>query len=131
MRLNNKNELVIPFSNGRGEIRSYQRIPVTGGKDARILKDSEKTGNWFTFGTPENGRPLLFAEGYATAASTTNDESATFNHSFSCYESSTKFKPSNELWKCPAKFKPISELLVSSLVSGGPFHPLSAKEVGL
>ncbi|HFV1874822.1 TPA: LPD7 domain-containing protein, partial [Escherichia coli] len=58
-----------PFSNGRGEIRSYQRIPVTGGKDARILKDSEKTGNWFTFGTPENGRPLLFAEGYATAAS--------------------------------------------------------------
>ncbi|NYR60462.1 DNA primase, partial [Escherichia coli] len=38
-------------------------------KDARILKDSEKTGNWFTFGTPENGRPLLFAEGYATAAS--------------------------------------------------------------
>ncbi|EOS0262747.1 LPD7 domain-containing protein, partial [Escherichia coli] len=41
----------------------------TGGKDARILKDSEKTGNWFTFGTPENGRPLLFAEGYATAAS--------------------------------------------------------------
>ncbi|GAB0670347.1 DUF5710 domain-containing protein [Escherichia coli] len=69
VRLNNKNELVIPFSNGRGEIRSYQRIPVTGGKDARILKDSEKTGNWFTFGTPENGRPLLFAEGYATAAS--------------------------------------------------------------
>ncbi|EIJ2875596.1 DNA primase [Escherichia coli] len=69
VRLNNKNELVIPFSNGRGEIRSYQRIPVTGGKDARILKNSEKTGNWFTFGTPENGRPLLFAEGYATAAS--------------------------------------------------------------
>ncbi|EGO4138823.1 DNA primase [Escherichia coli] len=69
VRLNNKNELVIPFSNSRGEIRSYQRIPVTGGKDARILKDSEKTGNWFTFGTPENGCPLLFAEGYATAAS--------------------------------------------------------------
>ncbi|EPZ7697010.1 DUF5710 domain-containing protein [Escherichia coli] len=69
VRLNNKNELVIPFSNGRGEIRSYQRIPVTGGKDARILKGSEKSGNWFAFGTPENGRPLLFAEGYATAAS--------------------------------------------------------------
>ncbi|KYT00061.1 DNA primase, partial [Escherichia coli] len=48
---------------------SYQRIPVTGGKDARILKGSEKSGNWFAFGTPENGRPLLFAEGYATAAS--------------------------------------------------------------
>ncbi|EQB1069660.1 LPD7 domain-containing protein, partial [Escherichia coli] len=40
-----------------------------GGKDARILKGSEKSGNWFAFGTPENGRPLLFAEGYATAAS--------------------------------------------------------------
>ncbi|EJG8054707.1 DNA primase, partial [Escherichia coli] len=39
------------------------------GKDARILKGSEKSGNWFAFGTPENGRPLLFAEGYATAAS--------------------------------------------------------------
>ncbi|EIG1444127.1 DNA primase, partial [Escherichia coli] len=38
-------------------------------KDARILKGSEKSGNWFAFGTPENGRPLLFAEGYATAAS--------------------------------------------------------------
>lgn len=69
VRLNNKNELVIPFSNSRGEIRSYQRIPATGGKDARILKGSEKSGNWFAFGTPENGRPLLFAEGYATAAS--------------------------------------------------------------
>lgn len=57
MRLNNKNELVIPFSNGRGEIRSYQRIPVTGGKDARILKDSEKTGNWFTFGTRKMAAP--------------------------------------------------------------------------
>ncbi|WP_252716398.1 hypothetical protein, partial [Shigella sonnei] len=31
-----KNELVIPFRNRNGAIRSYQRIPVTGGKDARI-----------------------------------------------------------------------------------------------
>ncbi|WP_368493885.1 conjugal transfer protein TraW [Escherichia coli] len=44
VRVNNKNELVIPFSNRNGAIRSYQRIPVTGGKDARILIDSEKTG---------------------------------------------------------------------------------------
>lgn len=69
VRVNNKNELVIPFSNRNGAIRSYQRIPVTGGKDARILKDSEKTGNWFALGTPRNGQPVLFAEGYATAAS--------------------------------------------------------------
>ncbi|WP_334375131.1 LPD7 domain-containing protein [Escherichia coli] len=69
VRINDKNELVIPFSNRNGAIRSYQRIPVTGGKDARILKDSEKTGNWFALGTPRNGQPVLFAEGYATAAS--------------------------------------------------------------
>ncbi|MEG5552376.1 LPD7 domain-containing protein [Enterobacter wuhouensis] len=69
IRLNDKQELVIPFSNAQGDIRSYQRIPLTGGKDARILKDSEKTGNWFTLGTPQNGLPVLFAEGYATAAS--------------------------------------------------------------
>ncbi|HBE2842461.1 TPA: DNA primase, partial [Escherichia coli] len=69
VRINNKNELVIPFSNSQGQIRSYQRIPVTGGKDARILIDSEKTGNWFALGTPRNGQPVLFAEGYATAAS--------------------------------------------------------------
>ncbi|MEQ9971320.1 DUF5710 domain-containing protein, partial [Pectobacterium carotovorum] len=69
VRINPKGELVIPFSNAKGDIRSYQRVPPTGGKDARILKDSEKTGNWFTFGTPENGQPLLFAEGYSTSAS--------------------------------------------------------------
>lgn len=69
IRINDKQELVIPFSNAHGDIRSYQRIPLTGGKDARILKDSEKTGNWFALGTPQNGQPLLFAEGYATAAS--------------------------------------------------------------
>ncbi|EEZ8445483.1 DNA primase, partial [Escherichia coli] len=54
VRINDKNELVIPFRNRNGAIRSYQRIPVTGGKDARILKDSEKTGNWFALGTPRN-----------------------------------------------------------------------------
>ncbi|MGG9067585.1 LPD7 domain-containing protein [Enterobacter hormaechei] len=69
VRINDKQELVIPFSNAQGQIRSYQRIPLTGGKDARILKDSEKTGNWFALGTPQNGQALLFAEGYATAAS--------------------------------------------------------------
>lgn len=69
VRINDKQELVIPFSNAQGQIRSYQRIPLTGGKDARILKDSEKTGNWFALGTPQNGQPVLFAEGYATAAS--------------------------------------------------------------
>lgn len=69
VRINDKQELVIPFSNAQGQIRSYQRIPLTGGKDARILKDSEKTGNWFALGTLQNGQPVLFAEGYATAAS--------------------------------------------------------------
>ncbi|MFZ3711444.1 hypothetical protein, partial [Salmonella enterica] len=67
--MKDKTELVIPFSYRNRTIRSYPRIPVTGGKVARILKDSEKTGNWFALGTPRNGQPLLFAEGYATAAS--------------------------------------------------------------
>lgn len=69
VRITPKGELVIPFSNAKGDIRSYQRIPPTGGKFARILKDSEKTGNWFTFGTPVNGQPILFAEGYSTSSS--------------------------------------------------------------
>ncbi|EAT0257633.1 DNA primase [Salmonella enterica] len=69
VRINPRGELVIPFSNAQGKIRTYQRIPETGGKDARLLKDGEKSGNWFTTGTPVNGQPLLFAEGYATAAS--------------------------------------------------------------
>lgn len=69
VRITPGGELVVPFSNAQGQIRSYQRIPETGGKDARILKDSEKTGNWFAFGTPVNGQSLLFAEGYSTAAS--------------------------------------------------------------
>ncbi|WP_419721256.1 DUF5710 domain-containing protein [Pectobacterium atrosepticum] len=69
VRITPKGELVIPFSNAKGDIRSYQRIPPTGGKFARILKDSEKTGNWFAFGTPVNGQPVLFAEGYSTSSS--------------------------------------------------------------
>ncbi len=69
VRITPKQDLVVPFSNAEGQIRSYQRIPPTGGKDARILKNSEKTGNWFTFGSPQNGKPVLFAEGYSTAAS--------------------------------------------------------------
>lgn len=69
VRITPKQDLVVPFSNAEGQIRSYQRIPPTGGKDARILKNSEKTGNWFTFGAPQNGKPVLFAEGYSTAAS--------------------------------------------------------------
>ncbi len=32
VRINDKNELVIPFRNRNGAIRSYQRIPVTGGR---------------------------------------------------------------------------------------------------
>uniref|UniRef100_UPI00374E319D hypothetical protein n=1 Tax=Leclercia adecarboxylata TaxID=83655 RepID=UPI00374E319D len=70
VRINDKQELVIPFSNAQGaDSLPYQRIPLTGRKDARILKDERKTGNWFTLGTPQNGQPVLFAEGYATAAS--------------------------------------------------------------
>lgn len=67
VRVNRRNELVIPLTNANNEIRSYQRVPGNGGK--YLLKDAEKAGNYFLFGTPEPHTPVLFAEGYATAAS--------------------------------------------------------------
>lgn len=50
-----QNELVIPSVTvtARYALTSVFRSP---GKDARILIDSEKTGNWFALGTPRNGR---------------------------------------------------------------------------
>ncbi|QXD00987.1 LPD7 domain-containing protein [Klebsiella sp. PL-2018] len=68
IRINDRQELVVPLSNIRGEIRSFQRIPESGGKDARLLKEAEKAGNFFAFGDYRSGAPVLFAEGYATAA---------------------------------------------------------------
>lgn len=44
VRINPGDELVIPFSNAQGKIRTYQRIPETGGKDARLAADNIANG---------------------------------------------------------------------------------------
>lgn len=60
--------LVIPLRNTHGEIRSLQYIDPEGKKN--LKKDAEKTGNFFVVGGAlVPGMPVLYAEGYATAAS--------------------------------------------------------------
>ncbi|EME5107770.1 hypothetical protein VYS60_004245 [Salmonella enterica] len=68
VKLDKYENLVIPLRNTDGDIRSLQYIKPDGTKN--LKKDAEKTGNFFVVGgelTP--GVPLLYAEGYATAAS--------------------------------------------------------------
>lgn len=68
LRLTNNNALVIPFSNVDGEFRSLQYITPEG--DKSLFKEAPKAGNFFvTGGALENGAPVLYAEGYATARS--------------------------------------------------------------
>ncbi|KQN49967.1 hypothetical protein ASE93_23610 [Serratia sp. Leaf50] len=68
LRLTNNNALVIPFSNVDGEFRSLQYITPQG--DKSLFKEAPKAGNFFvTGGALENGAPVLYAEGYATARS--------------------------------------------------------------
>ena len=60
--------LVIPLQNTNNELRSLQYIPPDGTKNLKA--DAEKTGNYFVVGgvlSPQ--QPILYAEGYATAAS--------------------------------------------------------------
>lgn len=60
--------LVIPLSNTHGNIRSLQYIDPDGKKN--LKKDAEKSGNFFVVGGAlVPGMPVLYAEGYATAAS--------------------------------------------------------------
>ncbi|AWK17503.1 DUF5710 domain-containing protein [Candidatus Williamhamiltonella defendens] len=60
--------LVIPLRNAEGDIRTIQRIDKTGFKS--LKKGAQKTGGFFVVGgTVKAGQPLLYAEGYATAAS--------------------------------------------------------------
>lgn len=68
LRLTNNNALVIPFSNVDAEFRSLQYITPEG--DKSLFKEAPKMGNFFvTGGELENGQPVLYAEGYATARS--------------------------------------------------------------
>ncbi|EAQ3814216.1 hypothetical protein E6W23_23325 [Salmonella enterica] len=68
VHIDNKQRLLIPLQNADGVIRSMQTIDPEGNK--RLTKDAEKNGNFFVVGgTLKNGRPIVCAEGYATAAS--------------------------------------------------------------
>lgn len=67
LRLDKYQNLVIPLRNPDGNIRSLQYIAPDGTK--LIKRDSEKSGNFFVVGgLLEAGKPVLYAEGYATAA---------------------------------------------------------------
>lgn len=68
VRLDKYDNLVIPLRNSAGELRTLQYIKPDGTKN--LKKNAEKTGNFFVVGgelSPQ--RPVLYAEGYATAAS--------------------------------------------------------------
>ncbi len=60
--------LVIPLRNVQGNLRTVEYIDPAGKKN--LKKDAEKTGNFFVFGGElQPGKPVLYAEGYATAGS--------------------------------------------------------------
>lgn len=60
--------LVIPFYDVNGEFRTLQYIPPEG--DKYLFKHAPKTGNFrVEGGLLQNGKPILYAEGYATARS--------------------------------------------------------------
>ncbi|EFO5308538.1 hypothetical protein HMH36_004310 [Salmonella enterica] len=68
VHIDDKQRLLIPLQNVDGIIRSMQTIDPEGNK--RLTKDAEKSGNFFVVGgTLKNGKPIVCAEGYATAAS--------------------------------------------------------------
>lgn len=63
-----RGRLVIPLRNAAGEIRTVQRIGGNGFKS--LKKGAQKAGSFFVVGGElQAGQPLLYAEGYATAAS--------------------------------------------------------------
>ena len=68
MRISDRNELVIPFYDHDKNFRTMQFIEPDGKK--RLFTGAPKSGNFrYVGGEPENGLPVLYAEGYATAKS--------------------------------------------------------------
>ncbi len=68
VKVDRRGRLVIPLQDERGEIHSLQRINDKGMK--RLKKGAKKTGRFFVVGGQlNNGEPILYAEGYSTAAS--------------------------------------------------------------
>ena len=66
LKQDEKGNLLVPISNAAGEIRAYQKISAKGTK--RFAKGAEKLGNFASFGKLEDGKPIIIAEGAATAA---------------------------------------------------------------
>ena len=64
-----KGRIVIPLMDENHKIHSLQRISPNGFKC--LKKGAQKTGHFFVVGCKplKNGEPILYAEGYATAAS--------------------------------------------------------------
>ena len=68
VKADKKNRVVIPLVNEEGEVRTLQRISANGFKS--LKKNGQKTSNFFVVGGElKNGEPVLYAEGYSTAAS--------------------------------------------------------------
>lgn len=68
VKVDKQGRVVVPLHNTDSEIRSLQRINETGFKS--LKKNAQKTGNYFVVGGElKNGEPVLYAEGYSTAAS--------------------------------------------------------------
>ncbi|MCK8373827.1 DUF5710 domain-containing protein, partial [Erwinia amylovora] len=68
VKTDKQGRVVIPLQDADDNIRSIQRINDTGFKS--LKKDAQKTGNYFVVGGDlKNGEPVLYAEGYSTAAS--------------------------------------------------------------
>ncbi|MHB6474568.1 DUF5710 domain-containing protein, partial [Klebsiella pneumoniae] len=68
LRVTRNNRLVIPFYNHDDKFQSLQYIAEDGEK--KLFFEAPKAGNFYITGaTPVNGKPILYAEGYATAKS--------------------------------------------------------------
>lgn len=68
LRVTRNGALVVPFFSAQGEFRTLQYIPGAG--DKYLFEDGPKMGNFLVVGgTLENGQPISYAEGYATARS--------------------------------------------------------------
>lgn len=68
VKVDKKGRLVIPLHDENDTIHSMQRISNNGFKS--LKKGAQKSGNFFRLGEPtKDGEPILYAEGYATAAS--------------------------------------------------------------
>ena len=61
-----KGDLIVPAYDAQGKLWTMQTIGHNGFKS--FLKDGKKSGNFFLLGQPEPGKPIIAAEGFATAA---------------------------------------------------------------